>query len=57
MYKYCLIYSVVPNALEEDPPSEKGYLQRIDVDIDAVIMPSVGAYRIGQESGEETIEV
>lgn len=46
VYKDRLIYAVVSDALEEDPPSEQGELERVDVDISAIVVPCISSYPV-----------
>lgn len=46
VYEDCLVHPVISNALKKDPPSNKGYLERVYVDIGAVVMPRVGPYAV-----------
>ncbi len=57
MYKDSLIVGVVSNVFEEDATSEGRYLERSDVNVGMEGAPCVGAYGIGDEGAEQTVEV
>lgn len=57
LYKDGFILAVVSDAFEEDPTSEKRYLQRLYVDPDFEFTPRVGSDSVGNESSKDAVEV
>ena len=51
------VLSMIAEALEEYAAAKQRYLQRLDVDIYAVLPPGVGAQDVGHDGAKEAIEV
>lgn len=52
-----LVVAVVAYVLEEDAAAERGDLQAGDVDVGVEVAPGVGADGVGDEGGEQAVEV
>lgn len=52
-----LVHAMVSNSLEKYSSSQQRYLERIDINVDAVVVPGVGSNSVGEEGCEEPIEV
>lgn len=52
-----LVGAVVAQAGEEDAAAQEGYLQSSNIDVDTVAVPGVGPDDVGDDGGEQTIEV
>ena len=48
---------MIPNALEEDPASEKGNLESMDIEIRAIEVPRVCPDPIRNKGRKETVKV
>lgn len=57
MYEDGLVHSVVTNAFEENPAPEEGNLERMDIDICAIVVPRIRADSVRYESSKKTVEV
>ena len=52
-----LVLAMVSDSLEEDPPCQQRYLQRLNVDPYSKLVPGIGSEAIGDGSCKETIEI
>lgn len=52
-----LVVAVVANVLEEDAAAEGRDLQAGDVDVGVEVAPGVGANGVGDEGGQQAVEV
>lgn len=52
-----LVVSMVSDSLEKDSASEQRDLQSLDVDVHAVLVPGPCSNSVGNQGGEEAIEV
>lgn len=55
--KNCFIVAVVANTFEEDTTSEKGHLQRFEINVDAESMPRVEADKVRDDSREDSVQI
>ena len=56
-YVYALVAGLIAKAFEEDTSREEGQLDRLDMDIRFVTMPSDCPYRVGYHEPKDAIEV
>lgn len=57
MDKNGFVHTMVPDAFEEDPPTQQGDLKSLDVDIRTVVVPRVRSNTVGNKGREEAVEV
>lgn len=53
----CLVVAVVANVFEEDAAAERRDLQAGDVDVGVEVAPGVGANGVGDEGGQQAVEI
>lgn len=56
-YVYALIAGLIAKVLEKDTSCEEGQLDRLDMDICFVTMPSDCPYRVGYHESKDAIKV
>jgi len=53
----CLVVPMISEPLEENPPSQQRYLQRLNINVDPVFVPCPCSETVGYKGRKEAVEV
>lgn len=56
MYNNRFVPAMVAYVFEENSAREERYLQRLNINVDSIIVPRVGPYSVDHEAGKQAIE-